>query len=58
MGLRRARYVGLAKTRLQRLVTAAAINLMRLAAWIGDTTAARTKRSAFACLMSSSAAPA
>ena len=32
MGLRRARHIGLAKTRLQHLVTAAAINLMRLAA--------------------------
>ena len=37
MGLRRARPVGMAKARLQRLVGAAVINLMRLAAWIGDT---------------------
>ena len=52
MGLRRSRYIGLAKTRLQHLVTAAAINLVRLAARVGDTAAAPTRRSAFARLMS------
>ena len=36
-GLRRARYFGQAKTRLQHILTAAAINLVRLAAWFaGD----------------------
>ena len=58
MGLRRSRYVGLAKTHLQHLVTAAAINLMRLAAWLSDAPAAQTRRSAFARLMSGPAAPA
>ena len=58
MGLRRSRYVGLAKTRLQHLVTAAAINLMRLAAWVGNTPRSQTRRSAFARLMNSPAAPA
>ena len=58
MGLRRSRTIGLAKTHLQRFVTAAAIDLVRLAAWVEDTPMARTKRSAFARLMSSPAAPA
>ena len=58
MGLRRSRYVGLAKTHLQHLVTAAAINLMRLAAWLSDAPAAQTRRSAFTRLMSGPAAPA
>lgn len=35
-GLRRARYLGLAKTRLQHLLTAAALNLCRLAAWFAE----------------------
>ncbi|MGE8131184.1 transposase [Methylobacterium sp. NPDC080182] len=48
---RRSRYLGLAKTHLQHLLTATAINLSRLAAWIDDTPAARTRRSAFARLM-------
>lgn len=51
MGLRRARYVGIAKTRLQHLITAAAINLMRLGAWLGEAPAARARRSAFTRLM-------
>lgn len=51
MGLRRSRYLGLAKTHLQHLLTATAINLGRLAAWIGDTPAGRSRRSAFARLM-------
>ncbi|MDH2312375.1 transposase [Methylobacterium brachiatum] len=51
MGLRRSRYLGLARTHLQHLLTATAINLGRLAAWIGDTPASRIRRSAFAHLM-------
>ncbi|APT30067.1 hypothetical protein MCBMB27_00776 [Methylobacterium phyllosphaerae] len=51
MGLRRSRYLGLARTHLQHLLTATAINLGRLAAWIGDTPAGRTRRPAFARLM-------
>ena len=58
MGLRRSRYIGLAKTHLQHPVTAAAINLVRLAAWVGNTPAAQTRRSAFARLMSGPSAPA
>lgn len=55
MGLCRSRYLGLARTHLQHLLTAIAINLGRLAAWIGDTPAGRTRRSAFARLMAQSA---
>lgn len=33
-GMRRCRYIGLAKTRLQQLIMAVAINLVRLLAWL------------------------
>jgi hypothetical protein len=49
--LRRARYIGLAKTQLQHVVTAAAMNLVRLGAWLAGTPLARTRQSAFARLM-------
>jgi transposase len=49
-GLRRARYVGLAKTRLQHLATAAALNVVRLGAWLLENGRAKTRRSAFAAL--------
>jgi transposase len=39
--LRRARYVGLGKIKLQHLATAAAINLKRYAAWLADEIAPR-----------------
>ena len=32
--LRRARYIGLAKVHLQHVLTAAALNLVRVAAWL------------------------
>ena len=49
-GLRRARYHGLAKTGLQGLATAAAINLDRLAAWLAGRPLAPTRTSRFAAL--------
>jgi hypothetical protein len=49
--LRRARYIGLAKTHLQHVVTAAAMNLVRLGAWLAGTPLARTRQSAFVRLM-------
>ena len=49
-GLRRARYVGWAKTRLQHLATAAALNLARAGAWLLENGRAKTRRSAFAVL--------
>jgi transposase len=48
--LRRARYVGLTKTHLQHVVTAAAINLTRAVAWLEGTRRAQTRHSAFAAL--------
>ena len=49
-GLRRCRYIGLAKTRLQHVITAAAINLVRVAEWFAGTPVAKTRRSRFAAL--------
>jgi transposase len=49
-GLRRSRYRGLDKTRLQHHFTGAAINLARLDAWITGKSLARTRVSPFAAL--------
>lgn len=49
--LRHARYVGLAKVRLQHLITAIALNLFRAIAWLADIPRAQTRTSAFARLM-------
>jgi transposase len=49
-GLRHCRYIGHAKTRLQHVLTATALNLMRVAAWFEDAPRATTRRSAFATL--------
>lgn len=46
--LRRARYVGLAKTHLQNVCTAVALNLVRVLNWLAETPLAATRRSAFA----------
>jgi transposase len=48
--MRQARYIGLAKTRLQHIATAVAINLQRIWAWLTDIPIAKTKVSAFAAL--------
>jgi len=48
--LRRARYIGLAKTELEHLLIGAALNFQRAAAWFAGTPQARTRRSAFAAL--------
>lgn len=50
-GLRRARYFGLAKVRLQHFATAAAMNLERVADWLAGTTREQTRRSAFTRVM-------
>src|SRR5271167_4728455 len=49
-GLRRCRYVGLAKTRLQHVITAVAVNLVRVAEWQNDLPSANTRTSRFAAL--------
>jgi transposase len=48
--MRQARYIGLAKTHLQHLATAAAINLARVMAWLAGTPRSRTRPSPFAAL--------
>lgn len=48
--LRRSRYIGLVKTRLMHLFLGAALNFMRVAAWLADIPRAHTRRSAFAAL--------
>jgi Transposase DDE domain len=49
-GLRQCRYIGLAKTHLQHLVTAVAINLIRVGEWLAGTPTAPTRCSRFAAL--------
>jgi len=46
-GMRRSRYIGLAKTHLQHLGIAAAINLVRAVAWLDGDELAPTRVSAF-----------
>ena len=49
-GLRQSRYIGLAKTHVQHLATAAALNLVRLGEWWAGTPQAQTRYSPFARL--------
>jgi transposase len=49
-GLRRSRYIGLAKTHLQQVASAAALNLDRLAAWFMHRPRTHTRVSRFAAL--------
>jgi transposase len=49
-GLRRARYLGLAKVHLQHILMATAINLVRLFAWTSGIPLAGTRISRFAAL--------
>ena len=49
-GMRRARYRGLAKTRLEHTYAAAALNLIRLDAWWNGHLLDRTRTSHLACL--------
>jgi transposase len=48
--LRQTRYIGLAKTHLQHLLIAMAMNLVRVAAWLVETPRAPTRLSSFAAL--------
>jgi transposase len=50
LGLRRTRYIGLVKTTLHHVLTAAAINLIRLDAFLAGTMPAHTRTSHFAAL--------
>jgi transposase len=55
-GMRRSRYVGLQRTHLAQVLTAAAINLAHVGAWLNDTPRAQTPHSRFARLMAQAAA--
>jgi Transposase DDE domain len=52
-GLRRSRYIGLARTHLQHILTAGAINLIRFARWKAEVPHAKTRTSRFAVLKAS-----
>jgi transposase len=49
-GLRRAKYIGLAKTRLQHIITAAALNVVRAGAWLAGFPRAQTRQAPFVVL--------
>jgi transposase len=49
-GLRRSRYWGREKTHLRHVATAAALNLMRISAWLDEVPVAETRTSRFARL--------
>jgi hypothetical protein len=51
-GLRQSRYIGLPRTRLQHLATAAAINMFRVFDWLTGQRPAQTPVSAFVALAS------
>lgn len=51
--LRRSRYVELAKTSLQHVITAAAINVVRIVNWLNEVPLAKTRTSRFAALAAS-----
>ncbi len=51
MGLRRSRYIGQEKTHLQHVLTAAALNIVRLMRWLDGEPHAQTRRSAFVQLL-------
>jgi len=48
--LRRSRYIGLAKTHMQHIITAVAMNFTRVWAWLNDVPKAPTRRSKFLAL--------
>jgi len=49
-GARRCRYVGEAKAQFQQLMTAVAVDSVRLAAWIAEQPRGQTRHSRFAAL--------
>lgn len=50
-GLRRCRYVGFAKVRLEHLLLATALNFLRLGDWLAGKPRAKTRPSKLACLL-------
>jgi transposase len=55
-GTCRSRYISLQRTYLAHVLTAAAINLAHVAAWLTDTSRAQTRHSRFARLMAQAVA--
>jgi transposase len=55
LGMRQARYRGQAKTNLQHILTAAAVNLMRVSDWLAGIPRSQTRVSRFAPLANSPA---
>jgi transposase len=55
-GLRRARYLGQAKTHLQHILIATSMNLTRICNWLAGELPAQTRRSRFVALMQPRAA--
>lgn len=50
LGLRRTRYIGLAKTHLQHVLTAVAMNVARLVAWFNEEPLPKLRVSRFGAL--------
>lgn len=50
LGLRQSRYIGLGKTHLQNILTAAAINIIRTDNWLSGKPTAKTRVSPFKAL--------
>jgi len=50
-GLRRAKYSGAATTHLQHVLTAAAIDVVRVTQWLDEVPVGKTHQSSFATLM-------
>ena len=50
-GIRRSRYIGQAKTHLQQVVSATAINFVRVNNWLHKVPVAKTRRALFAKVM-------
>lgn len=48
--LRRSRYIGLTKTKLHHFLTATALNVLRVGAWLAELPRAQTRQSPFAAL--------
>ena len=54
-GLRRSRYIGVAKTHLQNTAIATSLNVMRMVSWLLDVPLAKTQKSRFSRLCARSA---
>jgi transposase len=54
-GLRRCRYIGQPKTHLQHILSAVALNLLRIGAWLDSAPRSPTRRSSFERLMAPAA---